>query len=198
MKIEQLTEKTVIDNNIFMPMDVSGDARKIKANKIGATIANNLTTTEAGYVLDATQGKVLSDQISANATAISQMTTAAESYAIYKSKPWTFYDSRSVNNTNMEWPTTANEIMIIAYENNYPLYFSSIFIPSMITEECYLHLGGFWQQKSAGSSGFEKANVKCCIDTTYVKSLSGKRKHQYESEGYINPSGSWSTEIWYR
>ena len=108
MKIEQLTEKTVIDSSSYMPMDVSGDARKIKANKVGAAIANNLTTTEAGYVLDATQGKALSDLISANATAIRQMSTAAQSYTIYKSKPWTYYTKRTNNNTDLNYPTTAS------------------------------------------------------------------------------------------
>lgn len=198
MKIEQLTEKTVIDSSSYMPMDVSGDARKIKANKVGAAIANNLTTTEAGYVLDATQGKALSDLISANALAIRRMSTAAQSYTIYKSKPWTYYNKRTNNNTNMNYPTTASEIMIIAYENNTQLYFSSVFLPSMITSNCYFHLGGFWQQKGEDSSGFDKAHIMCYLTTTQVQRLYGKRKKKNEDEVTLSTSSSWTTEIWYR
>lgn len=198
MKIEQLTEKTVIDSSSYMPMDVSGDARKIKANKVGAAIANNLTTTEAGYVLDATQGKALSDLISANATAIRQMSTAAQSYTIYKSKPWTYYTKRTNNNTDLNYPTTASEIMVIAYENNTQLYFSSIFLPSMITSNCYFHLGGFWQQKGTDSSGFDRAHIMCYLTTTQVQRLYGKRKKKNEDEVTLSTSSSWTTEIWYR
>ena len=71
-KITDLPENTdANDADLFM-QGVNGTAslRKIKWSTILAKIkskllANNLTTTQEGYALDARQGKALSDQINA-------------------------------------------------------------------------------------------------------------------------------------
>lgn len=74
-KVTELTENTAMsDNDLFM-VGSAGTAslRRIKWSNIwntiktailGKLVANNLTTTAAGYLLDARQGKALDDKIS--------------------------------------------------------------------------------------------------------------------------------------
>lgn len=74
-KVTELTENTAMsDNDLFM-VGSAGTAslRKLKWSNIwntiktailGKLVANNLTTTAAGYLLDARQGKALDDKIS--------------------------------------------------------------------------------------------------------------------------------------
>lgn len=71
-KITDLPENTDANNADLFMQGVNGTAslRKIKWSTILAKIkskllANNLTTTQEGYALDARQGKALSDQINA-------------------------------------------------------------------------------------------------------------------------------------
>lgn len=73
-KVTELTENTAMsDNDLFM-VGSAGTAslRKLKWSNIwntiktailGKLVANNLTTTAAGYLLDARQGKALDDKI---------------------------------------------------------------------------------------------------------------------------------------
>ena len=74
-KVTELTENTAMsDDDLFM-VGSAGTAslRKLKWSNIwntiktailGKLVANNLTTTAAGYLLDARQGKALDDKIS--------------------------------------------------------------------------------------------------------------------------------------
>lgn len=94
-KITDLPENTdANDADLFM-QGVNGTAslRKIKWSTILAKIkskllANNLTTTQEGYALDARQGKALSDQINAQNTKITYMdvNVTAENLASKASK----------------------------------------------------------------------------------------------------------------
>lgn len=102
-KVTELTENTAMsDEDLFM-VGSAGTAslRKLKWSNIwntiktailGKLVANNLTTTAAGYLLDARQGKALDDKISKlntdlknNIIAVSRTSAAwlAESYKSY-------------------------------------------------------------------------------------------------------------------
>lgn len=123
-KVTELTENTAMsDNDLFM-VGSAGTAslRKLKWSNIwntiktailGKLVANNLTTTAAGYLLDARQGKALDDKISKLNTDLKQggirfiipndVNTSTPNYADYSNALKIFWvngwDSRFISLT---------------------------------------------------------------------------------------------------
>lgn len=198
MKISDYTETISVTG--YTPMDVSGTAKKININKIAPDIANNLTTTTAGKVLDATQGKALNDRITANASDIAQMDVDVHSYKLFKSKPWVLYDERSVNSSDLSYPSSAKEVMIVAKENTLGILYSSFFVPAMITSESYLVLGGYYQGTTWDSANCAFIYVTINPTTYKVKNVGGCLKDSGLSVANYNlsTSSAISTQVWYR
>ena len=99
-KVTELTENTAMsDNDLFM-VGSAGTAslRKLKWSNIwntiktailGKLVANNLTTTAAGYLLDARQGKALDDKISKLNTEITHAMMPDYSKQVQVTSPYT-------------------------------------------------------------------------------------------------------------
>lgn len=200
MIISDLTELNTIDSACYMPIDVSGDAKKIQASLLTSNIANNLTTTDDGYVLDAVQGKALNDNITVNAEAIADMETSITARTFYKSQPWALYTERSGNNTTLYYPSDANEIMIVTWENSIEEYFSAVYIPGMTSDALQLFLGGYYQGTIWYSARFITLWVTINPSDNSVGSITGfiKPTTADNSAAQINTSSNWSTQIWYR
>lgn len=198
MKISDLTELQTVDG--YMPVDVAGDAKKIDAALLAPNIANNLTTTSAGYVLDARQGKALNDQIQTNAATIASMDSTVESGMVFRSKPWTLYSSRANNTAALNFPSDANEIMIVTWENSIEEYFTGIYIPGMISGARQMLLGGYYQGTTWTSARFARITTTITPSSNSVGTIAGyiKPTTADDSAVQINTSSDWSTQIWYR
>jgi hypothetical protein len=196
MKISDLPERTNIDNTYYLPMDVSGDAKKISASKVLPHIANDLTTTDIQYSLDAAQGKVLNDLILANAATLDTMQASVDAGVIFRAQPWVLYRERTANNVYIQYPSDANEVMICAWDNTDKTVFSSLFIPGEQTGTFNLLLGGYYQPN--GSDKYT-AYVYIPVDTTNsrVSNISGSVTDATVSIT-INTSSDWTTQVWYR
>ena len=198
MKISDLPEKTSIDNTYYLPMDISGDAKKISADKVLPHIANDLTTTDSQYSLDAVQGKVLNDLILANATTLDTMQASVDAGVIFRAQPWVLYRERTKNNVYLAYPSDANEVMICAWDNTNLTVFSSLFIPGAQTGTFNLSLGGYYHRNG---SNYNHAYVYIPVDPTNsrVSNISGSIN--FGSSGYdsdITTSSDWTTQVWYR
>lgn len=197
MKISDLPEKTNIDNAFYLPLDVSGDAKKISADKLLPHIANNLTTTDIQYSLDAAQGKVLNDLILANAATLDTMQASVDAGVIFRAQPWTLYQERTANNAYINFPSDANEVMICAWDNTDKTVFSSLFIPGEQTGIFNLSLGGYYQPN--GSNKYT-AYIYIPVDTanSRVSNISGAVCLNSSSETHLSTSSDWTTQVWYR
>lgn len=197
MIISDLPEKTSIDNTYYLPMDISGDAKKISADKVLPHIANNLTTTDIQYSLDASQGKVLNDLILANAATLETMQAAIDAGIIYRANPWKLYRTRSGNNVYIEYPSDADEVMICAWDNTDLTVFTSLFIPGEQTGTFNLILGGYCQQNG---SNYYSAYIYIPVDTTNhkVSNICGSVAYNQSSETHLSTSSDWTTQVWYR
>ena len=197
MKISDLPEKTNIDNAYYLPLDVSGDAKKISADKLLPHIANDLTTTDIQYSLDAVQGKVLNDLILANAATLNTMQASVDAGVIFRAQPWTLYRERTVNNVYIKYPSDANEVMICAWDNTDKTVFSSMFIPGEQTGTFNLLLGGYYQPN--GSNKYT-AYVYIPVDTanSRVSNIGGAIADNTSLSTDINTSSDWTTQVWYR
>lgn len=198
MIISNLPEKTSIDNTYYLPLDISGDAKKISADKVLPHIANDLTTTDVQYSLDASQGKVLNDLILANIATLDTMQASIDAGVIFKAQPWTLYRRRTVNNVYIAYPSDANEVMICAWENTDLTVFTSLFIPGEQTASFNLLLGGYYQLIS---SNRHNAYVYIPVDPTNHRVSNIKGSINFGTTGYdadITTSGDWTTEVWYR
>lgn len=198
MIISNLPEKTSIDNTYYLPLDISGDAKKISADKVLPHIANDLTTTDVQYSLDASQGKVLNDLILANTATLDTMQASIDAGVIFKAQPWTLYRRRTVNNVYIAYPSDANEVMICAWENTDLTVFTSLFIPGEQTASFNLLLGGYYQLIS---SNRHNAYVYIPVDPTNHRVSNIKGSINFGTTGYdadITTSGDWTTEVWYR
>ena len=197
MKISDLPEKTNIDNAYYLPLDVSGDAKKISADKLLPHIANDLTTTDIQYSLDAVQGKVLNDLILANAATLDTMQASVDAGVIFLAQPWTLYRERTVNNVYIKYPSDANEVMICAWDNTDKTVYSSLFIPGEQTGTFNLLLGGYYQPN--GSNKYT-AYVYIPVDTanSRVSNIGGAIADNASLSTDINTSSDWTTQVWYR
>jgi len=197
MIITDLPEATNLDNSFYLPLDNSGDAKKISADKVLPHIANDLTTTDIQYSLDASQGKVLNDLILANAATLDTMQAAIDVGVIFKAQPWTLYRSRSANNVYIAYPSDAHEVMICAWDNTDLTVFTSLFIPGEQTGTFNLTMGGYGQPNG---SNYYSAYVYIPVDTTNhrVSNISGAVAYNTSTETTINTNSDWSTQVWYR
>lgn len=198
MIISDLNELNAIDSSCYTPVDVSGDTKKIQASLLTPNIANNLTTTSAGYVLDAAQGKALNDAIQANAEDIAEMDATVNAGTIFNAQPWTLSTERSSNSSAISYPSDANEIMIVAWDNDVNEYFTGIFIPGMTSDTVNLLLGGYYQYSSGGL--FARVYVSVNPTAYTVGSVAGMIRYDVSASTatQIGTSSSWSTQIWYR
>ena len=197
MIISDLPEKTTLDSSYYLPMDISGDAKKISADKVLPHIANDLTTTDIQYALDASQGKVLNDLILANTATLDTMQASIDVGVIFKAQPWQLYRTRSANNVYIAYPADANEVMICAWDNTDLTVFTSLFIPGEQTGTFNLGLGGYCQPSG---SNYYSAYIFIPVDTTNhrVSNISGAVAYNTSTETTINTSSDWSTQVWYR
>ena len=197
MIISDLPEKTTLDNTYYLPLDISGDAKKISADKVMPHIANNLTTTDAQYALDASQGKVLNDLILANTATLDTMQASIDAGVIFRAQPWTLYRRRSANNVYIAYPSDANEVMICAWDNTDLTVFTSLFIPGVQTGTFNLMMGGYCQPSG---SNYYSAYIYIPVDTTNhrVSNISGAVAYNTSTETTINTNSDWSTQVWYR
>lgn len=197
MIISDLPEKTTLDNTYYLPLDISGDAKKISADKVMPHIANNLTTTDVQYALDASQGKVLNDLILANTATLDTMQASIDAGVIFRAQPWTLYRRRSANNVYIAYPSDANEVMICAWDNTDLTVFTSLFIPGVQTGTFNLMMGGYCQPSG---SNYYSAYVYIPVDTTNhrVSNISGAVAYNTSTETTINTNSDWSTQVWYR
>lgn len=198
MIIADLPEKTILDNTYYLPLDIGGDAKKISADKVLPHIANDLTTTDIQYSLDASQGKVLNDLILANTATLDTMQASVDAGVIFRAQPWTLYRRRTVNNVYIAYPSNANEVMICAWENTDLTVFTSLFIPGEQTASFNLLLGGYYQLIS---SKRYNAYVYIPVDPTNHRVSNIKGSINFGTTGYdadITTSSDWTTEVWYR
>ena len=197
MIISDLPEKTTLDNTYYLPLDISGDAKKISADKVMPHIANNLTTTDVQYALDASQGKVLNDLILANTATLDTMQASIDACVIFRAQPWTLYRRRSANNVYIAYPSDANEVMICAWDNTDLTVFTSLFIPGVQTGTFNLMMGGYCQPSG---SNYYSAYIYIPVDTTNhrVSNISGAVAYNTSTETTINTNSDWSTQVWYR
>lgn len=197
MIISDLPEKTNIDSTYYLPMDISGDAKKISADKVLPHIANNLTTTDINYSLDASQGKILNDLITANANSLATMQASIDAGFTYISQPWQLYRSRTANNVYVSYPTDANEIMVCAWDNTDLTVFTSLFIPGAQTGTFILFLGGYYQPNGANRYA---AYIYVPVDTDNhrLSNITGSVSDNTSSEINITTASDWTTQIWYR
>lgn len=197
MIISDLPEKTTLDNTYYLPLDISGDAKKISADKVMPHIANNLTTTDVQYALDASQGKVLNDLILANTATLDTMQASIDAGVIFKAQPWTLYRTRTANNVYIAYPSDANEVMICAWDNTDLTVFTSLFIPGVQTGTFNLMMGGYCQPSG---SNYYSAYIYIPVDTTNhrVSNISGAVAYNTSTETTINTNSDWTTQVWYR
>lgn len=197
MIISDLPEKTTLDNTYYLPLDISGDAKKISADKVMPHIANNLTTTDVQYALDASQGKVLNDLILANTATLDTMQASIDAGVIFRAQPWTLYRRRSANNVYIAYPSDVNEVMICAWDNTDLTVFTSLFIPGVQTGTFNLMMGGYCQPSG---SNYYSAYIYIPVDTTNhrVSNISGAVAYNTSTETTINTNSDWSTQVWYR
>jgi len=197
MIITNLPEQTSLDNSYYLPMDISGDAKKISADKVLPHIANDLITTDIQYSLDAYQGKVLNDLILANTATLDTMQAVIDVGVIFKAQPWTLYRTRSANNVYIAYPSDANEVMICAWDNTDLTVFTSLFIPGEQTGTFNLMLGGYGQQNG---SNYYSAYIYIPVDTENhrVSNISGAVAYNTSTETTLTTSSDWTTQVWYR
>lgn len=197
MIISDLPEKTTLDSSYYLPIDISGDAKKISADKVMPHIANDLTTTDIQYALDASQGKVLNDLILANAATLDTMQAAIDVGVIFMAQPWTLYRTRTANNVYIAYPADANEIMICAWDNTDLTVFTSLFIPGEQTGTFNLGLGGYCQPNG---SNYYSAYIFIPVDTTNhrVSNICGSVAYGTSAETNLSTSSDWTTQVWYR
>lgn len=200
MKINELPTASTVDNTYYIPLDVSGDTKILNAGDVLPVIANNLTTTTAGSILDASQGKALDDAITANTTAINAITSTANAVTFYKAQRWQLNGERDVNNVYLYYPPSANEVLIVAYENTDKIIFSAIFVPAMITADTYLFLGGYWEGEGVNSSRVGSFRVKLIYNGYKVSNISGAYKVSSGTSVFtdVTTSSDWSTKVYYR
>ena len=197
MIISDLPEKTTLDNTYYLPLDISGDAKKISADKVMPHIANNLTTTDVQYALDASQGKVLNDLILANTATLDTMQASIDAGVIFRAQPWTLYRRRSANNVYIAYPSDANEVMICAWDNTDLTVFTSLFIPGVQTGTFNLMMGGYCQPSG---SNYYSAYIFIPVDTTNhrVSNICGSVAYGTSAETNLSTSSDWTTQVWYR
>lgn len=118
---------------------VSGHTTKLNGLKTGSTstVANNLTTTTSGYVLDARMGKSLQDSITTLNSTFSYETgtmgllnpcngcTHTEGYYIKVGKLVTFNVTIYLEVSEVDMPTSYLEIPCLPYKTKYGCTFSS-------------------------------------------------------------------------
>ena len=199
MIISDLPEKSSLDSSYYLPLDISNDAKKISADKVLPHIANNLTTTDVQYALDATQGKILNDLILANSATLGTMHASIETGLFFKAQPWTLYRTRSANNVYIAYPSDANEVMVCAWDNTDLTVFTSLFIPGEQAEDFNLFLGGYYQPRDSYSEYYQ-ANVYIPVDVTNhrVSNITGTICYGDSTEYQLYTGSDWSTQIWYR
>ena len=197
MNILDLPEQTSLDSTYYLPLNISGDAKKISADKLLPHIANDLTTTDIQYALDASQGKVLNDLILANAATLDTMQASIDVGLIFKAQPWTLYRTRSANNVYIAYPSDANEVMICAWDNTDLTVFTSLFIPGVQTGIFNLMMGGYGQLIG---SNYYSAYIYAPIDTNNhrVSNVSGAVAYNTPTGTTLSTSSDWTTQVWYR
>ena len=199
MIIADLPEKSSLDSSYYLPLDISGDAKKISADKVLPHIANNLTTTDVNYALDATQGKILNDLILANTATLNTMQASIDAGVVFKAQPWTLYRTRSANNVYIAYPSDANEVMICAWDNTDLTVFTSLFIPGEQAEDFNLHLGGYYQPINSYQDYYQ-AYIYIPVDITNhrVSNISGTIVYGDSTEIHLYTGSDWTTQVWYR
>lgn len=144
MRIGDFTEATTYDNTCYMPISIDGATYKTKVSNVAPNVANNLTTTDEGYELDARQGKVLKDAVDDNTDGVTESQGTVSTGIVVDLNPWTLYSSRVSNNsTTLNYPRTAKEVMIhlIRSGDGSINIFNATFVPGVLTENIYLYIG---------------------------------------------------------
>lgn len=174
MRIGDFTEATTYDDTCYMPISIDGATYKTKVSNVAPHVANNLTTTEEGYELDARQGKVLKDAVDDNTDGVTETQGTVTTGIVVDLDPWTLYDSRvGDNSTTLNYPRGAKEVMISLYTGS--IYYNAIFVPGLLTENIGLYLG-----ENEDSSYF----VVIAPETRSVMPVNGATSAQYTTRVY--------------
>lgn len=184
MRIGDFTEATTYDDTCYMPISIDGATYKTKVSNVAPHVANNLTTTDAGYELDARQGKVLKDAVDDNTDGVTETQGTVTTGIVVDLDPWTLYDSRvGDNSTTLNYPRGAKEVMV-SMRCDY-IYYNAIFVPGLLTDNFYLYLG---------ENVNDYFKVQIGYETRSVMSISGVRN----SSTITSSSTAFTTRVYYR
>lgn len=187
MIVSNLPVTTEYDSTCCTPIDIDGATYKTSIDHITPTVANNLTTTSSGYVLDARQGKVLSDAIASNTSDVSGETTIANTGYVVNAGAWTLYESRNTNDTIIYFPRTAKEVLISVSYYSQGL-FNAIYLPGVFPTGTTWLVIGLNDTIASGSTTNSK--------TLYVPIVDASRAVFYVNN--TSSSDNIKTQVWYR
>lgn len=190
MKISDLPEATSYDSESTIPIDIDGATYQISVDKLTPDIVNDIDTIDEGYVLDARQGKALSDAIAENEADIADMQSNVQTGIVVDVGAWTLYDSRSTNSGNIYYPRQAKEVLIHVYTGGF--HYVSAFIPGVLTSNFWLNLGGGYSKNNSSSSAvYRYYEVYIIYETRAVQTIQG-------SDNGSSVASNTVTEVWYR
>lgn len=183
---------TTTDVTGYMPIDIDGATYKTPVDVIAPNVANNLSTTAEGYVLDARQGKVLADKIAENASGIATTQGTVTTGIVVNSDPWILYESRTSNGTTLYYPRTAKEVLISVSSNT--RMYNAIFLPGVIAENITLQLGGYYYRLPSFSTGYYGyLTIAIAYETRAIGDVAGN------IDGSSTTSTSvYTTKVYYR
>lgn len=185
------------DESCYMPIDVDGATYKTQVDNITPNIANNLSTYEAGYVLDASKGKTLNDAVTENTTGISTTNNTVTNGIVVDVGPWTLYQSRAANGTNLYYPRSAKEVLIsveITDAINGNFVYNAIFLPGVILGNINLQMGGYGTRtNSSNPIDNSYLTVPVYYDTRIVANVTGRL-----NGNTISSSAGLATKVYYR
>lgn len=197
MLITELPEVTTYDDSCYMPIDVDGATYKTQVNNITPNIANNFSTYDAGYVLDASKGKALNDAITANSTGISNSNNTLTNGIVVGVGNWILHESRNANGTQLHYPRNAKEVLIsISYDDgiNGNFVYNAIFLPGTIQGNILLQMGGYAEHVNPANPlvhGYFEVPVY--YDTRIIDNVNGE--HDGNNFG---SNSSIITKVYYR
>lgn len=153
MRIADLPESTTYDDG-YIPLDLDGATYKTQVENITPNIANNVSTTSAGYVWAARQGKLLKDRIDENTQGIAESNGVVTTGIIVENDLWTLYQSRNNNTDTLYYPRNAKEILITVEALSYNNFiFNAVYVPGAFSGTVNLQVAG-WSSTTYGSSWY--------------------------------------------
>lgn len=183
---------TTTDVTGYMPIDIDGATYKTPVDVITPNVANNLSTTAEGYVLDARQGKALNDAVTENTSDIATTQNTVNTGIVVDTDQWTLYQSRTANGTTLYYPRNAKEVLISVSTGT--LLVNAIFLPGILTENITLQLGGYYYRLASFSSGFYGyLTINIAYETRAVFNVGGVL-----DGNSISSSASYTTKVYYR